>query len=191
MFFGLSLWGLVGFYTDQVGFRKGWELYTVIIPVLGAAMGPVMSCSRSLFSTLVPPGMEAEFFSFYQLTDRGSSFVGPLLFAWLVQSTGTGRGIFVFTALACLFGIVGLAYLDVDKARQDAAVFSAECADQARRTREADDEWVLLDDGLGTERIVRETFLTDEECNGSCTSGRTSTTVPDVAVRRRDRGASA
>ena len=86
-------------------------------------MGPVIASSRSLFSTLIPPGLETEFFSIYQITDKGSGWVGPLVFATLVQTYGTGRGAFVFTGVSCLIGIVGLLKIDFGKARADAARF--------------------------------------------------------------------
>lgn len=54
---------------------------------------------------------------------KGSGWVGPLIFASLVQHYGTGRGAFVFTGVSCLIGIFGLLKIDFRKARADAASF--------------------------------------------------------------------
>lgn len=121
-FMATAVYCSIGFFTDDFGFRKGWEVFILAI-VIGAAMGPVQSSSRSLFGTLIPPGMETEFYSFYAITDKGSSWIGPLVFAGLSQAYGTGRGIFIFAGIMCLIGILGLQRLDIARARARARDF--------------------------------------------------------------------
>lgn len=64
MFAFISFYGCIGFFSTEIGFRKGWEVYVIVMPGVGAAMGPVIASSRSLFSTLIPPGLETEFFRY-------------------------------------------------------------------------------------------------------------------------------
>ena len=54
-----------------------WLLAFVVAIVLGGSQ----ALSRSLFSQMIPPGREAEFFSFYEVSERGTSWMGPFLFA--------------------------------------------------------------------------------------------------------------
>ena len=71
-------YGLIGFATTSFGVRHGWEM--VIVAVwYGFNFGGYLSFSRSVFATLVPPGQESGFFSIYELTNSGSSAIGPLV----------------------------------------------------------------------------------------------------------------
>ena len=59
--------------------------------VIGFVMGGTQALSRSLFSQLIPPGKEAEYFGFYEISDRGTSWLGPFLFALTYQLTDSYR----------------------------------------------------------------------------------------------------
>ena len=58
--------------------------------VLGAAIGLVLggsqALSRSLFSQLIPDGKEGEYFGFYEISDKGTSWLGPLAFGLVFQT---------------------------------------------------------------------------------------------------------
>lgn len=62
---------------------------------LGAAIGLVMggtqALSRSLYSQLIPLGKESEYFSFYQAMERGTSWLGTLMFGVVYQFSGSYR----------------------------------------------------------------------------------------------------
>ena len=64
--------------------------------VLGAAIGMVLggsqALSRSLFSQLIPQGKEAEYFGFYEISDKGTSWLGPLAFGLVVPAHRTATG---------------------------------------------------------------------------------------------------
>eukprot|EP00729_Bicosta_minor_P011710 gene11710-12210_t len=60
------------------GIRRGWEII-----VLGPLYGFV---SGSLFGQMTPSGYESQFFSFYEITDKGSSWMGPLVVTALISS---------------------------------------------------------------------------------------------------------
>ena len=63
--------------------------------ILGAGIGLVLGGSqaltRSLFSQLIPAGREGEYYGFYEISDRGTSWIGPLLFGLVFQLTASYR----------------------------------------------------------------------------------------------------
>jgi UMF1 family MFS transporter len=62
---------------------------------LGAAIGLVLggsqALSRSLFSQLIPTGKEGEYYGFYEISDKGTSWLGPLAFGLVYQLTTSYR----------------------------------------------------------------------------------------------------
>ncbi|GAA3242049.1 hypothetical protein GCM10020256_65640 [Streptomyces thermocoprophilus] len=88
---------------------------------IGLVLGGSQALSRSLFSHLVPPGKEAEYFSAYEVSDRGMSWLGPLLFGLTYQLTGSYRdAIISLVAFFFVLGFVLLARVPVRRAISDA-----------------------------------------------------------------------
>ncbi|MCY7395018.1 MAG: MFS transporter [Nocardioides sp.] len=87
--------------------------------VLGAAIGVVLggtqALARSYFSLLIPRGKEAEFFSFYHAMDRGTSWLGTLVFGLVYQLSGSYRP--AILALIVFFLIGGVLLWRVDTQR--------------------------------------------------------------------------
>ena len=81
----------------------------------------MQSFSRSLFGRLIPAGEEAAFFSVYELTNRGSSWLGPLVLSAVQQSTGSLALGFLYIAATTLGGCAGLLCLDVEGGARAAA----------------------------------------------------------------------
>jgi len=83
----LIIWSAVVIY--GYGFlqttRDAWKMAAVI----GIVMGGSQALSRSLFSRMIPEGREASFFGLYEVSERGTSWLGPLVFA------ADARGFFV------------------------------------------------------------------------------------------------
>ncbi len=52
---------------------------------IGLVMGGTQALSRSMYSQLVPAGRESEYFSFYQAMERGTSWLGTLVFGLVFQ----------------------------------------------------------------------------------------------------------
>lgn len=86
---------------------------------LGAAIGIVLggtqALARSYFSLLIPAGKEAEYFSFYHAMERGTSWLGTLVFGLVYQLTDSYRPA-VF-ALIAFFVVGGAVLTRVDTAR--------------------------------------------------------------------------
>lgn len=76
--------------------------------VLSIVLGGTQALSRSLYSSMIPAGREAEYFGLYEFSASGTSFLGPLIFGLTLQNTGSYR-----TAIVSLvvFFVVGLAIL--------------------------------------------------------------------------------
>ena len=54
----------------QFGLTNVWEGF-LFGAIHGLMLGPVQSYSRTVFSDLIIPGKEAEFFALYEITDKG------------------------------------------------------------------------------------------------------------------------
>jgi UMF1 family MFS transporter len=67
------------------------ELFVALGAFIGLVLGGSQALSRSLYSQLVPRGREAEYFSLYQATERGTSWFGTFLFGLIFQGTGSYR----------------------------------------------------------------------------------------------------
>ena len=50
--------------------------------------GSFQSYSRTCFSELIPGGQSASWFGLYSITDKSSSFLGPLLVSLITNFTG-------------------------------------------------------------------------------------------------------
>ncbi len=69
---------LIAFIAPETRYSK--ELFWFSGILLGLMVGPNQSCSRSLMAQLTPQKKMNEFFGFYALTGKVTSFIGPLLF---------------------------------------------------------------------------------------------------------------
>ncbi|QGZ47911.1 MFS transporter [Streptomyces sp. QHH-9511] len=80
---------------------------------IGLVLGGSQALSRSLFSHLVPRGKEAEYFSAYEMSDRGLSWLGPLVFGLAYQLTGSYRDAIISLVIFFAAGFVLLARVPV------------------------------------------------------------------------------
>lgn len=88
-----------------------WILAFIQALVLGSSQ----ALSRSLFSQIIPTHRESAYFGLYEISDRGTSWIGPLVFAFAVQLTGSAR---VAMLPLIVFFIVGLTILYFTNIRQ-------------------------------------------------------------------------
>jgi UMF1 family MFS transporter len=97
---------LVAAYFVQAGAALQFYLLATVI---GIVLGGTQALTRSLFSQLIPPGREAEYFGFYEISDRGTSWLGPFLFALTFQLTDSYR--YAIFSLVFFFVVGGLLFL--------------------------------------------------------------------------------
>lgn len=89
-----------------------WLLGFVIALVLGGSQ----ALSRSLFSQMVPKDQEAEFFSFYEISERGTSWMGTFLFGLVNQLWGSLRMGIVSVIIFFIIGLLIMPFVNVEKA---------------------------------------------------------------------------
>jgi UMF1 family MFS transporter len=120
----LVIWAGVVIYAyrflDSV--PEAWFMAGVIAIVLGGSQ----ALSRSLFSRMIPPGKEASFFGLYEVSERGTSWMGPLLFSIVIARTGSYRQALLSLIFFFVVGLIVLAITDTDEATRQASVPAAE-----------------------------------------------------------------
>ncbi|MDK1473307.1 MFS transporter [Streptomyces sp. 549] len=85
---------------------------------IGLVLGGTQALSRSLFAQLVPKGKEAEYFSLYEVSDRGTSWLGPLVFGVTYQLTGSYRDAIISLVVFFVLGFLLLLRVPVRRAAE-------------------------------------------------------------------------
>ncbi len=102
---------LLGMEQRQLEF---WVLGFIIALVLGGSQ----ALSRSLFAQMIPENQEAEFYSFYEISERGTSWMGTLIFGLVNQAFGSLRIGIVSVIIFFIIGLILLPMVNVPKAMQ-------------------------------------------------------------------------
>ena len=108
---GLVIWMLVvtiGFFLP----RKEIVPFLALAVLIGVVLGGTQALSRSFYSQLIPKGREAEYFSLYQACERGTSWLGTLVFGLVHQWTGSYRPAILTLIVFFAVGIVLLSRVD-------------------------------------------------------------------------------
>ena len=114
----LVVWIVVLVYVFAVLSTKA-EFYAVASAV-GFVMGGTQALSRSLFSFLIPKGHEAEYFSVYEISDKGTSWLGPLTVGLALQWTGNFRLALLSLIVFFAVGFVLLSMVNMKGAAREA-----------------------------------------------------------------------
>ncbi|GAA0514150.1 MFS transporter [Saccharopolyspora thermophila] len=104
---------LVAAYFVQAG--QDLQFYGLAVGI-GLVLGGTNALSRSLFSQMVPPGREAEYFSLYEVGERSTSWLGPLVFAGVGQATGSFRLAIISLVAFFAIGLVLVSLVPVRRA---------------------------------------------------------------------------
>jgi UMF1 family MFS transporter len=110
----LLIWAAVSVWA-QVSLQSKTEFW-VLGAVVGLVLGGTQALSRSLFSQMIPREKEAEFFSFYEISDRGTSWTGTALFGLVNQVTGSMRTAIFSLIVLFVGGLLVLIAVDVRRA---------------------------------------------------------------------------
>ena len=123
----LLIWAAVVIYAygGLQGENRVAEFFILGI-FIALVLGGSQAISRSLFAQMVPKGKEAEYYSFYEVSERGTSWTGPLIFGLANQMFGSLR----YGILALIFyfiaGLIVLPFVNVKKAMDDVKSYNAE-----------------------------------------------------------------
>ena len=92
-----------------------WILGLFIAVVLGGSQ----ALSRSLFAQMVPAEKEAEFFSIYEISERGTSWLGPFIFGAVNQQLGNLRPAILSVVIFFVAGLAILFFVNVAQATRE------------------------------------------------------------------------
>ena len=116
----ISLIGWCGIVIYAYGFLhtipQAWVLAVFIALVLGGSQ----ALSRSLFSQMIPKSREAAFFGIYEISERGTSWLGPIVFGFVVAYTNSYRQAILSLIGFFVIGTIILLFTDTDRAIHDA-----------------------------------------------------------------------
>jgi UMF1 family MFS transporter len=84
--------------------------------LLGIVLGGSQALSRSLFSQLIPHGKEAEYFGLYEISDKGTSWLGPFLFGFIYSLTGSYRYAIFSLVVFFVVGFIALRLIPIRRA---------------------------------------------------------------------------
>ncbi|MCA9982591.1 MAG: MFS transporter, partial [Anaerolineales bacterium] len=114
----LFIWTGTLFYA--YGLLENQTQFFVMGGVIAIVLGGSQALSRSLFSQMIPGGQEAEYFSLYEVSERGTSWLGPLVFGLALQFTGNYRLALLSVAIFFAAGLILLFRVDVRRAIAEA-----------------------------------------------------------------------
>jgi len=92
---------------------------------IAVVLGGSQAISRSLFAQMIPSGREAEFYSFYEVSERGTSWTGPLIFGLANQAFHNLRVGIGFLIVYFVIGLSILIFVNVNKAMADVKSYDA------------------------------------------------------------------
>ena len=88
--------------------------------IAAVVMGGSQALSRSLYAQLIPSGKEAEYFSVYEISDKGTSWLCPALFGLALQFTGSYRLAILSLVVFFAAGLLVLLKVDVEQGEREA-----------------------------------------------------------------------
>ena len=113
----LVIWaGVVSFtYFGLYGETRVLQFW-ILGALIALVMGGSQAISRSLFAQMIPDGKEAEYYSFYEISERGTSWIGPMIFGIMNQAFGSLRPAILSLIFFFVMGLIILPFVNVDKA---------------------------------------------------------------------------
>jgi UMF1 family MFS transporter len=100
-------------------FSSAFQAY-ILGAFIGMVLGSAQALSRSLYSQMIPAGRESAFFGLYEISEKGTSWMGQLLFTIIVGATGSFRQAILGLIVFFVVGSIVLLFTDTDKAIHDA-----------------------------------------------------------------------
>ncbi len=120
----LGIW--CGIVLYAYGFLANTFHAWIMAVFIGLVLGSVQALSRSLYSQMIPRGRESSFFGLYEISEKGTSWLGNLVFGIVVASTGSYRHAILAIIVFFIVGSVILFFTNTTKAIHDAGNLTPE-----------------------------------------------------------------
>jgi UMF1 family MFS transporter len=115
----ISLFIWTGTLVYAYGFISTATDFYILAAIIGVVLGGSQALSRSVFAQMIPEGQESEYFSFYEISDKGTSWLGTLFFGLSLQFTNSYRLAILSLVIFFVLGILLLLKVNVAKAREE------------------------------------------------------------------------
>jgi MFS transporter, UMF1 family len=109
----LLIW--IGVLVYAYAFLKTARDFYMMAAAIAIVLGGSQALSRSVYSLMIPKGQESEYFGLYEISDKGTSWLGPLLFGLALQLTGSYRIAIVSLIVFFVVGLLFLLSVNVDQ----------------------------------------------------------------------------
>lgn len=118
--FGLKkvlLWIIAGWVVIMplLGLSPNIQMLTVVATIMGILFGGVWAVSRAYLSKMLPEDRLTHGFSFYVLSERFASFLGPLTWAGIVTFAPHTNGLNYRIAMVCMTVYIIIGFIIVKK----------------------------------------------------------------------------
>jgi UMF1 family MFS transporter len=128
IFLSLIIWSAVTIYAFSamkstaivLGMEQRHLEFWVLGFVIALVLGGSQSLSRSLFAQMIPTDQEAEFYSFYEISERGTSWMGTFIFGAVNQAFNSLRLGILSVIVFFIIGLVLLPFVNIPKAMREA-----------------------------------------------------------------------
>lgn len=114
----LVIWSAIVIYA--YAFLETLTQAYIMSGLIGFVLGGSQALSRSLFSRMIPPGRDAAFFGIYEISERGTSWIGPIVFGLVAQVTNSYRPAILALIVFFVVGMIILFFTDTTKAIHEA-----------------------------------------------------------------------
>ena len=123
VFAGLAVYVLI----TILGYFMTTAVHFFALAILvGMVQGGTQALSRSLFASMIPRHKSSEFFAFFSVFERYAGVLGPAIFAFVVERSGSGRSAILAVAVFFVVGAAILAFVDVAEGRRAARAAEAD-----------------------------------------------------------------
>lgn len=123
----LAIWCGIVIYTYAF-FETKNQAY-VIGGLIGMVLGSAQALSRSLYSQMIPAGRESSFFGLYEISEKGTSWMGQLMFTIIVGATGSFRQAILGLIFFFIVGSIILLFTNTTRAIHEAGNLTPEEAE--------------------------------------------------------------
>jgi MFS transporter, UMF1 family len=120
----LAIWSSIVIFA--YGFLETFLQAWIMAAAIGSVLGSTQALSRSLFSQMIPKDRESAFFGLYEISEKGTSWIGNLVFAVVVGSTGSYRQAILALIIFFIAGMIILTVTDTRRAIHDAGNLTPE-----------------------------------------------------------------